>query len=88
MYTNIIRGAPPIYYYEPDEQLFTRQKLIRDGVLEKVPQYSYASYDVYGNLIEIKSKANGYLPKYNEAGIYNSCKTGKFYKDRVFKQVA
>lgn len=75
----------PNYYYEPDELLFTRRKLIRDGILES-QKVQVASYDDWGRLIEVKPTAVAYGPTYQCEGIRRSCANNKFYKDRYFRK--
>ena len=75
---------PPQYYYNPNELLFTRRKLIRDGVIKSKEDYQIASYDNYGHLIEVKNNASEYAPIYLTSGIKKSYEENKFYKDRYF----
>lgn len=78
-------GNAPDFYYDDKELLFTRRKLIRDGVI-KPKQDIIASYNDYGQLIETKQTASAYGPTYTIEGIHRSCISNKFYKDRVFKK--
>ena len=65
--------------------MFSRRKLIRDGTLD-LKKFQIASYDDWGHLIEIKSTASAYAPKYACEGIHRSVVNNKFYKDRLFKK--
>ena len=78
----------PDYYYNPDELLFTRRKLIRDGVLQaKIPNSAYkvASYDLYGNLVEVRTGLSSYSPEYIPSSIKRAAVKETIYKDRMFK---
>lgn len=78
----------PIYYYDPDELLFSRRKLIRDGVIKPSTQsseYQVAMYDLYGQLIEIRKGLNSFTPTYLPSSIKQSNQKHSFYKDHVFQ---
>lgn len=77
--------SEPDFYYDPDELLFTRRKLVRDGVLES-NKIQVASYDDWGRLIEIRPTASAYAPEYLCEGIRKSCAENRFYKDRYFRK--
>ena len=80
-------GEQPEYYYDPNELLFTRRKLIRDGVIKTNKDYQIASYDAYGNLIEVKNAASEYAPTYGGSSIKKACDENRFYKDRYFMRI-
>lgn len=82
------KGKEPDYYYSATELLFTRRKLIRDGVLKaKTPpsKLQVAMYDLYGNLLSIQIGMNSYSPEYLSASIRKSADQNILYKDRLFK---
>ena len=81
-------GKEPDYYYDPLELLFTRRKLIRDGVIKAKPAPSkmqVAMYDLYGHLISVQVGMNSYSPTYLSASIRKSAEQNVLYKDRLFK---
>jgi hypothetical protein len=56
-------GPEPAFYYNAEELLFTRRKLIRDGIIKpKTPSSKLlvAMYDLYGNLVEIRTGTNSF----------------------------
>lgn len=76
----------PNYYYEVDELLFTRRKLIQDGVLKPNEKtIVVAAYDLFGHLIETRINLNSYEPNYKSSSIKHSALKNKIYKDRIFK---
>lgn len=75
----------PDFYYNPDELMFSRRKLIRDGELDS-QKFQVASYDDWGHLIEVRPTATAYGPTYSCDGIRKSCTDMRFYKDRYFKK--
>ena len=83
---NLIKGAPPEYYYDKKELLFSRRKLIRDGVLDTVHDYKFARYDLYGNLVDVKMRISDYAPEFGSAGIHTSYKENKLYKNYYFQR--
>ena len=82
----------PVFYYNPEELLFSRRVLIRRGELEKgkspnrIPLIPIAVYDIGGHL-ESKwanineLKIDGYL----RSGIRDALKTEKVYKNKYFR---
>lgn len=78
----------PEYYYEPNELLFTRRKLIRDGVIKPgtpSSKYKIAMYDLSGNLLEIRIGLSSFEPEYLPASIKRSSENNSIYKNRMFK---
>lgn len=79
----------PEYYHEEEKLLFSRQALIRRGVIEpkkhyKVAQYSLEGYleDIYDNT-KIAEEKSGYRID----GIRKSIRTEAMYKDKYFRPV-
>lgn len=77
----------PNYYYNPKELLFSRQKLIRDGVIEANPikQYQVAMYDLYGHLLEVRKGTTSFEPEYKSRSIRDSARKNVTYKNHMFK---
>lgn len=78
----------PDYYYNATELLFSRRKLIRDGVIKPKTISSkllIAMYDLYGNLIEVRTGISSFQPEFLAAGIRKSSDQGTIYKDHMFK---
>lgn len=77
----------PNYVYNPNELLFSRTKLIRDGVLNPrtINQYKVAMYDLYGNLVEIRNGLSSFQPDFLPASIKRSAMNNKTYKNHMFK---
>ena len=77
----------PEYYYEPNELLFTREKLIRDGVIipHNSSQCKVAMYDLYGHLIEIRQGMSSFKPDYLPASIKRTALSNSAYKNHFFK---
>ena len=78
--------SPPQFYYNKDELLFSRRKLIRDGILTTNRDSIIAAYDVMGKLIEMHSQASLFPSVYKSEGIKLSIDKNRFYKDRYFKK--
>lgn len=81
-------GPEPTFYYNADELLFTRRKLIRDGVIKpKTPSSKLlvAMYDLYGNLIEVRTGTNSFQPTFLPTAIRKSSEEHVVYKDHMFK---
>lgn len=76
----------PIYYYEKEDNLFTRQTLIRRGEIFSRKDYKIAIYNLEGNLERtaknVKEIEN---ENYKAAGIRKSLRTNKRYKDKYFR---
>lgn len=76
----------PIYYYEKDDNLFTRQTLIRRGEIVSRKDYKIAIYNLEGSLEgtakNVKEIENEH---YKAAGIRKSLRTNKRYKDKYFR---
>ena len=78
----------PVYYYDPDELLFSRRKLIRDGVIKpstSPAEYQVAMYDLYGHLVEVRKGINSFSPDYLPSSIRKSNQKHSFYKEHVFQ---
>lgn len=81
-------GPEPTFYYNADELLFTRRKLIRDGIIKpKTPSSKLlvAMYDLYGNLIEVRTGTNSFQPTFLPTAIRKSSEEHVVYKDHMFK---
>lgn len=81
-------GPEPNYYYNADELLFTRRKLIRDGVIKpRTPpsKLQVAMYDLYGHLVTVQTGMNSYSPEYLSGSIRKSSDQNVLYKDHLFK---
>lgn len=77
----------PDYYYDPDELLFSRAKLIKDGILNPriINHYKVAMYDLYGHLLDVREGLSSFQPEYLPSSIKRSALNNKAYKNRVFK---
>ena len=74
------------YYYETDEQLFTRAALIRRGELEPQVPMKVAVYDAGGTLENTYSCVSAVnMPGYKENGIRESMRLNKSYKSKYFR---
>lgn len=84
----IPQSEEPNYYYDPDELLFSRRKLIKDGVLQpkvKITHYKVAMYDLYGNLVKVQQGVSSFEPEYKASSIKNSATNNVLYKNHLFK---
>lgn len=83
---------PKIFYYDPNELLFSKRCLKRRGEYvepEKI-NYKYAVYNKIGKLEKVYKSVeeiNKENPIYLIEGIKRAIKTEKRYKDKFFRQV-
>lgn len=83
---NNTQMTAPEYHYDSEELLFTREKLIRDGVLTAhCNQYQVAMYDLYGQLLDVRNGLSSFEPEYLSTSIRRSALKGATYKDHFFK---
>lgn len=82
-----VKKKEPVYfYYEPETLLFTRRTLRRRGELPETITYTYAQYDVYGQLEFTSPTITGLsTAELKISGISDAIKLGKVYKNKFFK---
>lgn len=86
------REEPPVFYWSPNEDLFTSATLRRHANIEikHRAHYQYLQYDMNGNFIKSYNSIKEIINEYSnlkDSGIRTSIKQNKSYYNFYFKQI-